>query len=353
MSAYTISKEEDRKIAFQTTEKLDELDLSRNPQNYELWYSFFHGKMPELNHTLNRMLESNQKITDSVCFELYTQYIDNSDQEKVLIEKTGDKIKGSLDDIQTLISDAKFSAESYGGSLNDVTKKLGKANTIEDITAVVRTILSETKTMVDKNKELETKLETSSKQIDDLQKNLEDVRKESLTDALTGIPNRKRFDEGIEDELDIAAGEGQKLCLLVIDIDYFKKFNDTYGHQVGDQVLKLVANTLVNGVKGRDLAARYGGEEFAILLPETPLSAAIKVADGLRLRIANKEIVNRATQKHLGQITISVGAAEYQPGETSEEFIKRADEALYKAKEGGRNQVASAKNPYVNIRKNV
>ena len=203
------------------------------------------------------------------------------------------------------------------------------------------------------NKRLEDKLEKSAGQVKNLQETLDNARKEALTDGLTGIANRKCFDEEIENKINDAHNEDHKLCLLVIDIDYFKKFNDNYGHQVGDQVLKLVANTLVNGIKGRDLAARYGGEEFAILLPETPLNAAGKVADGLRIRIANKEIINRATDTNMGQITISVGVAEYQPGEPIEEWIERADKALYKAKDQGRNQVVTADSPFTQLKKQV
>ncbi len=207
--------------------------------------------------------------------------------------------------------------------------------------------------MVEQNNQLEQKLASSSSQIQELQSTLDVVRKESLTDGLTGISNRKSFDERIQEEIKLSEKEHTKLSLLMIDIDFFKSFNDNYGHQTGDQVLKLVAHTLINGVKGRDMAARYGGEEFAILLPETPLSAAKRVADGLRERIANKEIINRATGVHLGQITISVGVSEHQKGENVDNLIERADKALYKAKELGRNRVEVSQSPYISLQQNV
>ena len=123
------------------------------------------------------------------------------------------------------------------------------------------------------------------------------------------------------------------------DLDFFKKFNDTHGHQAGDQIIRLVAQTFKRGLKGQDTAARYGGEEFAIILPHTVLDNAVRVAEVLRRTVANKEVVNRTNQQKLGQITISVGVAQYRHGEALEGLIERADAALYRAKQGGRNRV--------------
>ena len=131
------------------------------------------------------------------------------------------------------------------------------------------------------------------------------------------------------------------ICLLLADIDHFKTFNDTYGHTVGDQVLKLVARMLSQEIKGRDLAARYGGEEFTIILPDTALDGAVKLAQQLCAVLAHKELKNRESGKHFGQVTLSIGAALYRPGESPAQLINRADEALYRAKGKGRNRVIS------------
>lgn len=133
--------------------------------------------------------------------------------------------------------------------------------------------------------------------------------------------------------------------LLMVDIDHFKSFNDNFGHQVGDQVLRLVGRTLVEGIKGRDFAARYGGEEFAIILPESNVTAGMAVGNSLRKSIATKDVINRSTGEKMGRITMSVGVAEYVVGESPEDMIERADGALYTAKHNGRNQVAAAPPP--------
>jgi diguanylate cyclase len=132
----------------------------------------------------------------------------------------------------------------------------------------------------------------------------------------------------------------------MLDIDHFKSFNDNFGHQVGDQVLRLVARTLTDGIKGRDIAARYGGEEFVILLPETNLAHAMILAESLRKSLAAKEVINRASGEFLGRITMSIGVAQYYSSEDVNELIERVDSALYTAKHNGRNQVAAAPTPH-------
>jgi diguanylate cyclase len=129
------------------------------------------------------------------------------------------------------------------------------------------------------------------------------------------------------------------VTLVMCDIDHFKTFNDTWGHQTGDQVLRLVANCLSENVKGRDTAARYGGEEFAVILPQTSLADAVGLADQIRGKVESKKLVKKSTGDILGMITISMGVAQYNPQESLDEFVARADTCLYAAKHAGRNRV--------------
>ena len=150
---------------------------------------------------------------------------------------------------------------------------------------------------------------------------------------------RKAFTLDLDRITHEATKEGEALSILMVDIDFFKKFNDKYGHLVGDQVLKLVAKTLRENVKGRDSVARWGGEEFAILLPQTRMEDAIKVGDYLRRLVASKKIMRKPQNEELGTITLSMGATLYLPGEPIDDFVNRADQALYRAKQEGRNRV--------------
>jgi diguanylate cyclase len=128
----------------------------------------------------------------------------------------------------------------------------------------------------------------------------------------------------------------------MLDIDHFKKCNDTYGHLFGDKVIRRVAQVITKNVKGQDLPARIGGEEFAILLPDTPVAGALALAERIRMAVERGRIKRGDGAEAVGNITISLGVAEYAPGETLEAFILRADQALYASKAGGRNRVTHA-----------
>ena len=136
---------------------------------------------------------------------------------------------------------------------------------------------------------------------------------------------------------------------MMTDIDHFKNFNDTYGHLTGDQVLRLVAMSVKQNVKGQDIAARYGGEEFAVVLPNTVLRSAITVADHIRRAVMTKELMKRSTGEHLGRVTISIGVATLHKGDTAQTLIERADACLYAAKRNGRNRVICETDPEVTV----
>jgi diguanylate cyclase len=192
---------------------------------------------------------------------------------------------------------------------------------------------------------LEADLKRSSQQVNELKAQLDDVRRESLTDPLTGIANRKAFDAEIERAIEIARENNEPLSLFMCDIDKFKNFNDTWGHQTGDQVLRLVGHCLQENVKGRDTACRYGGEEFAVILRQTALENAVSLADQIRANVESKKLVKKSTGDILGTITISIGVAQLAEGETVADLIQRADACLYKAKNSGRNCVIGETDP--------
>jgi diguanylate cyclase (GGDEF)-like protein len=158
----------------------------------------------------------------------------------------------------------------------------------------------------------------------------------AITDGLTNLANRKQLDTVLAEELPRAQRHGRHLSLLMIDIDYFKRINDTYGHLTGDSVLRGLAMTLQKRLRPNDKLARYGGEEFCVVLPETSLSSAVRIGEELRSLIQNQAFVAEGTEV---RVTISIGAAAIGPMTTVEQLYKASDEMLYKAKHAGRNRV--------------
>ncbi|WP_175442176.1 diguanylate cyclase [Pseudoalteromonas byunsanensis] len=164
---------------------------------------------------------------------------------------------------------------------------------------------------------------------------------EANMDGLTGLLNRRKFNEQIELELNLARQGSYPVSVIICDIDHFKQFNDTYGHLDGDEALKAVAQTLKNGIRDNDKACRYGGEEFVIILPHCASNAAYMIADKLRQKVASQMII--IEERKVSPLTISMGVAVFpEHGKTSETLIKHADQALYKAKDHGRNRVFMA-----------
>jgi len=235
--------------------------------------------------------------------------------------------------------------ETFGQSLNDGLGAIKNSKELKDMHSAIKIMVEETKKMQKTNLALQEQLKKSSHEIIILKKNLKEVRTESMTDSLTNVANRKRFDTVLQEQITDASTDGSPLCLAMIDIDFFKKFNDTYGHQTGDLVLKLVATIIKGLTKGNDLAARYGGEEFALILPNTAMKNAYKLCENIRNAVSVKRMRNRLTGEEMSKITLSIGLARFRPGEPVTEFIKRADKSLYSAKNNGRNQTIMETHP--------
>lgn len=324
-------------VAIAALERLEKLNLKPVPQFYELWYRYYEGD-PEIVRAVDNYQGD---FDENTCHKLYKRFLGASARDDA-VRKVSDQVQQAITELAVMLGSVKSATSEYGETLGDVTQRIQNAESLEDLGDVVSLILNDTREMVEKNQELEEQLSTSSEQVTELKRNLDSVKKEAMTDGLTGVANRKHFDKAIVDMCEEAVANATPLVLIMVDIDFFKKFNDTYGHQVGDQVLKLVARTLTDNVKGRDLVSRYGGEEFAVLLPETPREPGLKVAEMLRRSVESKEVINKTSNEVLGRITLSMGVAEYTPGEGISQLIERADAALYASKKNGRNRVTAA-----------
>jgi len=341
---YSHDKKEAAKLSKSAFDRIQKEDLVCTPDIFELWYVYYSGQSPEIARAIDVLVSNQQQITDRRCIELYERYLSESPQEEA-VRRAGDQINSTIQSMSGAVRDVRTATHDYSGKLGGVSERMMNVKNADDLKGILDDVMSDTAGMLEQNKRLEEQLDQSSHIMEELQRDLESVRKEARTDALTGLANRKAFDSEIDRVASDTKHRGAAFSLLMVDIDHFKGFNDNFGHQIGDQVLRLVARTLTDGVKGRDMAARYGGEEFAIILPDTPLHAAVIVGESLRKAIAGKEVVNRNTGEKLSRITISVGAAEFTVEEDITDLIERADAALYTAKHNGRNQVAAAPTP--------
>jgi len=331
--------EQIRFISAETMDKLAELQLVPSPINYELIYTFITGEVPELNRELDQFIQTDTLIDDeqaSILHEKYCKLQSVTDE----IEAASTDLMVEMGKIQSVLELAGQDTNAYGNALEGANSAISKqSGDAVNLSKIVEKIIVATKAMEKKTRAMELDLESSSFEINKLRESLVDSQREALTDGLTRLANRKHFDKKLQEAVRDVYDNGTDLSILISDVDFFKKFNDSWGHVAGDQILRLIGKCMMENVKGKDTAARYGGEEFAIILPQTGLEGALSVAEHIRKSVESKKIIKKSTGKSLGRVTMSFGVAQYKEGEQITDLVTRADTALYASKKAGRNLV--------------
>lgn len=309
------------------------------PDNFAVAYSYVGESNPNLKMAVDLLLSQFGHPTQAHFTELYNAYLGLEAEYRVFREANAN-IESELKRVMATLDQSKENTSQYSETLDSFRGDLEQEQSIADLRKAVNRVMEETRVISTQNQKLQSQLAQSTQQMTEIKYNLDVARKESLIDPLTEVGNRKFFSLELCRITQECVDANVALSLLMVDIDFFKKFNDSYGHLIGDQVLRLVARTLIENLKGRDMIARYGGEEFVILLPHTYAVDAIKVGNQLRAALGTKQLKRKNTNESLGQITISVGVTQYFPGEDLDGFVARADSALYEAKRTGRNRVS-------------
>ena len=238
------------------------------------------------------------------------------------------------------IEQLNVGTESFSTNLNQFSEKLQTNPNTDELNLIVGSIIAEVDQVIANNHQMSASLESLSDEIANLKDEMENLSKVAMTDELTSLKNRRSYELFAAEQMTKFVDTQTVCSLLMIDIDNFKMFNDTFGHLIGDKVLAYVALAMKNTVKGDDLVARYGGEEFVVMLPNAKLIDAVNVAEKIRERIALKQLsIGKEKKQNLGHITVSIGVATIQTGDDVDTLLSRADEQLYIAKAAGKNCV--------------
>lgn len=336
----TLNPTEALTIGHETIDLMGRNLVSPSAQNYEVWLAYRLGALSELRREIDERIARGEKFTDAANQQLHERYFSNARLTAQMVA-TGERIARELNGVIHAMNAAGQSASDYGAELQTAAERLSHDLTGDALKEVLAGITRATVKMVDENRELSQQLQKSSRDMDDMRRTLRQVRAEAMTDALTGLANRKLFDETLRNRLREASVSRTPLCLFLCDIDHFKRFNDTWGHLTGDQIIRFVSSTLQRFAPPGGLAARYGGEEFAVVLPRMTLANARELAERIRQTIESKTLVRKSTGEDLGRITVSSGVALARLDETPTSLIERADACLYASKRSGRNRVTT------------
>lgn len=319
---------------------LTDFDLPVTPVHYEVIFAYQTGEPPELVADIVARLARGQRITHEVSEALFAQYFASA-RLSVHMMETGESVARELERVVDALRNAGAQTRDYDESLQAVIETDMSSLDATSFRHVVKQLMSATAEMAIHNQQLSVQMEQSTQQVQSLQSALQCVRLEAFTDRLTGLANRRLFDETLHAKLRQADETQTPLCLLMCDIDHFKRFNDTWGHVVGDQVIRYTASILRQNAPGDALAARYGGEEFAVIFPRTSRDRARAVAEQIHSQVRAKCLSRRSTGEVMGAVTVSGGLAEWRVGDTASGLIERADRCLYFSKRNGRDRITT------------
>ena len=256
--------------------------------------------------------------------------------DKKFIDGEKDIVKTMVLDVAETIRAMMGSSGNFDGGIRDWTEKIQGAETIQEILKVKDYLVIEMQKVREHSHTLYDVLEKHRTATETLSKKLEESEAKALVDALTNVLNRNAYNMKIGELVHEYKRYNEEWALLVLDIDHFKKFNDTYGHKIGDKVLKSVAATISNSIRVSDHIFRYGGEEFVVILSRINKETTKNLSEKIRREVERDYLVDGDNEL---KVTMSIGATIITPEDTEASLFERADKALYQAKQNGRNQI--------------
>ena len=333
---YTDNLEESLMTCNQVIALTQQLKVPANPVHFTLLFEKISQTDPEFAAQTEQLIQQN-RYTDDAVRPLFLALLKRILHRHLPTEEVGlliEHVLQQLDQWSLSSADHQQTIEASIDCLKSCdTQDAAIACLNERIFPTIEQINLNTQT-------LRTQLSNSAEVIRKLKQELDEATSLAKTDSLTGIPNRRGFDELVAERIQHANKKQRSFALLLLDLDHFKKINDHFGHLVGDSALRYIARSLHKETKGQDAISRLGGEEFAILLTDIEFNNAMLVAEKIRTHIAAKSLRVKDHDDPL-RFTISIGVAMYQFGENADRLFERADKALYMAKRTGRNRTCS------------
>jgi diguanylate cyclase len=329
---YQHSREESAEILRRALQLMSPHKAGYHPVSYAVWYEHAGELNPTLTQELDRLLAADTLLSDADISRLHALHIAGRDVEA--FELAQSQLREVLGESEKQAAHAERTVKRFTLNLDDALREGGGA-----FTGKAGAVLAEAAQLQSVLGLLQQQLARQRREVDHVMERLERAQNEPLRDPLTGLKNLHGLRRAVEAR---ASAELTGVAFLAADVDYFKRVNDTHGHVIGDKVLAKVAEILREHLTGEEMAARLGGDEFAMFLPGKSLADAAALAEKIRLTAARTVITRPDGMQYIGTVTLSIGVAVGEPSDTLESLRHRADEALYDAKDAGRNRVALA-----------
>ncbi|MCX2863254.1 GGDEF domain-containing protein [Paucibacter sp. PLA-PC-4] len=313
-----------------------------HPHSYAVWYEFVSGRNPRLAEALAEQTRDGAGLTEAQTAALYQHHVAQPGLDPEEAQRVSDSLSRVLENMASSAAHAGDQTARFDQSLLLWSSQLLDAAQDEQA-ELLQALMAGTREMRAAMAQLQQRLDANQAEIAALRHEVSQARSEALVDALTGLGNRRAFEQQLAQCLSREHADTAAPCLVLGDIDFFKRVNDSYGHSFGDQVLRAVADSLKSLAPQPHLVTRVGGEEFALLLPASNLLEAQQLAEQLRSKIAASRIRRGAPLASatvpLERVTLSLGVTQLARGESANDFFERADRALYASKRSGRNCV--------------
>ncbi len=332
---YEFSDEENSHFLRQILQFISTHKITPTPINYALSYEYVSGSNKKLIAAINSLIKDQKNIDNEIATKLYNKFIYDVSYES--FDKVNQSLESLINNTRDSVAATSQKASDAGEVFAEQAVSIASVKNTDDLKKVMSEIVTEAKGLADVSKTLKTELDSANQEMELLRTELVKARELASTDALTGLFNRGTFDKMLDRLVDQNASS--EACLTMLDLDHFKQVNDTYGHLIGDSVLKFTAKLLKKYAEPQHYVVRYGGEELAIIIPDTSLKQASEIAENIRASLESSRLKKKNSSESIGKITVSIGISKLKQNDTKEDFIMRADTAMYKAKESGRNRV--------------
>jgi len=307
--------------------------LEPTPPHYELVYGYILETDRRLVDAVDRAIVREGLLTAEAADLILAEV--RTDMSAEFLANLVDKAQAGLSDIAGLAKQSGADAKAYGQALESKVADLQG----DDSEGAVKALVQLTSSMIERTKAAEQQLRDAGKQMTQLRGSLAEARRIAESDALTGLANRRAFENKLRRAVAQARETGKPLALAFCDIDHFKVINDTHGHDVGDRILKFVAQRLASASGNNCFVARHGGEEFVMLFEASTAEAAARIVNEVRADLEERRLVAKQSGEPIGQVSFSAGVASLGPKENGRQMLRTADQALYRAKREGRNRV--------------